>query len=110
PDAGERGGEGEEPGRVRHDAQAVACQRRPDGRRVDLGGVGGGRLQGEVHEVEAVPADPLYLLQPVACRVVHRTDLPPRALLPSWRRAVAPVTALSAWTAARRAGIAPPET
>jgi hypothetical protein len=38
-------------------------------------GAGGGRLQGEVHEVEAVPPEPVDLRQRVAGRVVHRADL-----------------------------------
>src|SRR5262249_37764151 len=74
-DAAEGGAEGDEPGGVRHHAQAVAVQGRPHGSGVDLAGVGGGRLQGEVHEVEAVPPEPVDLLQRVTGRVVHRTDL-----------------------------------
>jgi hypothetical protein len=60
---------------VRHDAEPVAVEGRPHGSGVDLPGVGGGRLQREVHEVEAIPADPLDFFERVAGRVVHRTDL-----------------------------------
>src|SRR5262249_51580576 len=75
PDAAEGRADGDEPGGVRHDAQAVAVQGCSNGLRVDLAGVGSGRLQREVHEVEAVPTEPVDLLQRVAGRVVHRTDL-----------------------------------
>ena len=75
PDAAEGGADGDEPGRVRHDAQAVAVQRLADGMRVDLVRISGGRLQGEVHEVEAVPTDPLDFGDGVSGRMVHGTDL-----------------------------------
>jgi hypothetical protein len=75
PDAAEGGADGDEPGRVRHDAQAVAVQGCSNRFRVDLAGVGGGRLQREVHEVEALPPEPVDLFQRVAGQVVHRTDL-----------------------------------
>src|SRR5262249_6069673 len=75
PDAAKGGADGDEPGRVRHYAQAVTVHGRSNGLRVDLAGIGGRRLQREVHEVEAVPPEPVDLLQRVAGRVVHRTDL-----------------------------------
>ena len=75
PDAAERGTERQKPGGVRHDTEAVTVEGRTNGNRVDLVRVGSGRLQGEVHEVEAVLPDPVDLFQRVAGRVVHRTDL-----------------------------------
>ena len=75
PDAAEGGADGDEPGRVRHDAQAVAVEGRSHRTGVDLVGIGGGRLQGEVHEVEAVSPEPVDLFQRVTGRMVHRTEL-----------------------------------
>ena len=75
PDIAKGRAEGDEPGRVRHNAQAVAIKSMANSAGVDLVGIGGRRLQGEVHEVEPVLANPLDFFQRVAGRVVHRTDL-----------------------------------
>ena len=47
---------------MRHDAEALAGEGGSDGCGGDLAGVSGGRLQREVHEVEAVLPDPVDLL------------------------------------------------
>jgi hypothetical protein len=48
---------------VRHDAEALAVEGGWDGCGVDLARVGSGRLQGEVHEVNALPPERVDLLQ-----------------------------------------------
>src|SRR5438445_12906783 len=75
PDTSKGRPERKEPGRVRHDAQAVSVEGRAHGGGVDLARVSGGRLQRQVHEVKAVSPKPVDLCQWVPCRVIHGTDL-----------------------------------
>jgi len=56
-------------------SKAVAVECCSHGTGVDLVRIGSRRLQREVHEVKAVPPEPVNLLQWLASRVVHRTDL-----------------------------------
>lgn len=55
-------------------AQVVPIQGRSDGSHVHLVGIRGGRFEREIHEVEAVLADPVDLCDRITGRVVHCTD------------------------------------